>query len=59
MKAKTVPKRLICTKCGLVVTIHRKANRNRKDGHFKNLWCASCKRKMKHRELSEYEFEFN
>lgn len=57
MKASTVPKRMICIHCGLVVTIHRRANRNRKDGHSKHLWCAVCKKKVKHTELADFENE--
>lgn len=36
---------LICTECGLVMTIPRPRSQRRKEGHIKTMYCAVCKDK--------------
>ncbi len=44
-------KYLQCQKCNRMAIIHRKPGRDRRKGHYKHLWCPSCERKTKHKEI--------
>lgn len=52
---KVVIKKLKCTKCGRVVTIPRRASRNKPAGHFKPLWCVACRKRTLHVEMAEFD----
>ncbi len=52
---KVVTKELKCTKCGRVVTIPRKASRNKSAGHIKHLWCTNCRKRTPHEEMAEFD----
>ena len=54
-KTITVRKELKCTKCDEKRVIHRKASRNKKNGHIKHIWCPCCKKRTKHRELPRFD----
>ena len=51
---RVVTKELKCTKCGRVVTIPRRASRNKPAGHLKPLWCVTCKKRTLHVEMAEF-----
>lgn len=42
---------LYCPRCGTVHVIFRKANKLKKEGHYKNYYCYKCKHEHNHIEL--------
>ena len=48
---KTVKTDLICSECGYIFPIFRKANKQKKELHIKDLYCPLCKKDTKHLEM--------
>ncbi len=48
---KTIKTDLICSECGNIFPISRKANKQKKELHIKDLYCPSCKKQTKHFEM--------
>ena len=44
---------LLCPRCGTVATICRKAAKQKKEGHYKNLYCYKCKSTHNHIEIKD------
>lgn len=45
----------ICQECSTVVPLPRCHGRQRERGHIKDIWCPSCKKESKFREIKYKE----
>ena len=59
IKKIIIQTRLICTKCGNIQTIFRLANKTKKFGHLKFLWCFKCKERINHGLDPQHDIEKN
>lgn len=50
-KCKTIETKLICPKCGTVVSIRRKMSKQKAFGHLKKLYCYKCRERVNFFEI--------
>ena len=46
----------ICSECGITVPLPRNHGRQREHGHCKDMWCPSCMKESKFKEIRYKEF---
>jgi competence CoiA-like predicted nuclease len=55
MRKNVTETRMFCPKCGNIQIIFRKTSKQRKFGHYKNLYCYKCKETHNHIELKDQD----
>ena len=53
MKRAAVITELECENCGAIIPISRKCSKQKKDGHYKHIWCYKCKEETRHVERKD------
>lgn len=58
--SKMISNRFYCLKCANKnFSIPRKQSDKRKHGHFKKMFCLTCKEEINHLEVREFEVDFD
>ena len=56
---KTISSAFYCLKCATKTALPRKMSRMREKGHFKKIYCITCKDEINHLEVREFDLDFN
>lgn len=56
---RTVSSDFYCLKCATKTALPRKMSRMREKGHFKKIYCITCREEINHLEVREFDVDFS